>query len=76
MLCFPWDKQQQEKIMKHKKSNILKDKKQVKVGIPKEIVENLQINPEEDVILWSIVSNENKEISLRGHLIKNGRKKK
>ena len=69
-------RQKEEKIMKSKKANILKDKKQVKVGIPKEIVENLQINSEEDIILWSIISNENKEISLVGHLIKSGRKKK
>lgn len=65
-----------EKIVKKKKSNILRDKKQVKVGIPKEIVENLQINPSEDIILWSIVSNENREISLKGNLIKGGRKGK
>lgn len=69
-------RQQEEKIVKNKKSNILQDKKQVKVCIPKEIVENLQINPEKDIILWSIVSNENREISLKGNLVKGGRKKK
>ena len=65
-----------ERFPKSKKSNILKDKKQVKVGIPREIVENLQINPNEDIILWSIVSNKNREISLKGNLVKGGRKKK
>jgi len=70
------DRKQEEKIVKNKKSNILKDKKQVKVGIPREIVENLQINPKKDIILWSIVSNKNKEISLKGNLVKGGRKKK
>ena len=70
------DTNQEEKIVKSKESNILKDKKQVKVGIPKEIVDNLQINPKEDVIIWSIVSNKNFEISLRGNLIKGGRNKK
>jgi len=69
------EQQKQEKeIVKDKISNIIQDKRQFKVGIPKEMVEDLKINPKEDVIFWSIVSNENKEISLEGHLIKGGRK--
>jgi len=68
------DGQQEKKIIKSKVSNIIKDKKQIKVSIPKYIAENLEIDAKKDIILWSVVSNENREISLEGHLIKGGRK--
>lgn len=65
--------EKQNQIIKSESSNIIRDKKQVKVGIPKELVEYLQIDSTKDIILWSIVSNYKNEISLQGHLIKNGR---
>ncbi len=67
------DGKEEKRIIKRKESSIIKDKKQVKVGIPKDFVKYLQIDPEKDIILWSIVSNENEQISLEGHLIKGGK---
>lgn len=66
--------EEEKLIIKTEKSNIIRDKKQVKVGIPKEIVEFLQIDSTKDAILWSIINNKKNEISLEGHLIKGGRK--
>lgn len=67
------EKSEEKNIIKIEKSNIIKDKKQVKVGIPKDIVEYFNIDPKNDVILWSIISNKKQEISLEGHLIKGGK---
>jgi hypothetical protein len=65
--------EKEKQIIKSEKSNIIRDKKQVKVGIPKEMVEYLKIDSTKDIFLWSIISNEKNEISLEGHLIKGGR---
>jgi len=67
-------KRGEKEIIKNKEAYIMRDKQQMRVGIPSDIASSLEINPKEDSFLWSIVSNKSNEISLEGHLIKGGRK--
>ncbi len=59
--------------------NILEDKKQMRITIPKEIVEDFRINPEKDQFAWIVQRKINSDmITITGKFIfkiKNGTKK-
>ncbi|HUS49343.1 MAG TPA: hypothetical protein VMZ91_04215 [Candidatus Paceibacterota bacterium] len=57
-------------IIETKLSKIIKDERQVSVRIPSTMVLDFLINPKRDGFLWTI-EEENKELFLRGKLIKN-----
>lgn len=51
---------------------IIREKKQISVRFPKEMVDKFNIDPEKDGFTWVVEEQEN-QISLKGVLIKNGR---
>jgi len=61
--------EQQQKIEEIKKVNFIRDKKQMRVTIPAEIVDRFKIDPTKDQFGWLVVRDKD-NISLNGFLMK------
>lgn len=61
--------EEQKNIEPIKKVNIIKDKKQMRVAIPAEIVERFKIDPTKDQFGWVVIRDKD-NISLNGFLMK------
>jgi hypothetical protein len=61
-------------IVERIESSIIDEGKQKNIRIPSEIVNRFQINSEKDIFVWDIVEEDN-QISVRGILLKDAKKK-